>query len=76
MSDRLYCPTCGVKRTGPSCSNCGYDFVEAATMPTVSSSRGLNPVSLAFGIIGLVILTLIVMAVLGADLPSPFSGSL
>ena len=76
MSDRLYCPTCGVQRTGPTCTNCGYDFVEAATLPAVPRSRGVNPVLLAFGIIGLIILAVIVLAVLGADLPSPLVGIL
>jgi rubredoxin len=76
MSDRLYCPTCGVQRTGPTCTNCGYDFVEATTMPVVRQSRGINPASLALGIIGLLIVAVIVLAVLGADLPRPFVGSL
>ena len=76
MSDRLYCPTCGIQRTGATCSNCGYDFVEAATMPAVAQARGIRPASLAVGIIGLIILAVIVLAVLGADLPSPFVGAL
>ena len=76
MSERLYCPTCGSQRTGSTCSNCGYDFVEAATLPVVARSRRISAASLVFGIIGLIILAVIVLAALGADLPSPFAGSL
>jgi hypothetical protein len=75
MSDRLYCPTCGVQRSGPACTNCGYDFVEAATLPVVPRPRGVHPVSVALGIIALIIVVVIVLAVIGADLPSPLLGS-
>ena len=64
MSDRLYCPTCGVQRTGPTCSNCGYDFVELSTIPAATLSRRVHPVLPAVGIIGLMSLAVIVLAVL------------
>ena len=76
MNDRLYCPTCGAQRTGPACANCGYDFVEAVIIPAVRQSRGINPGLLAVGIISLIILAVIALVVLGAELASPFAGSL
>ena len=69
MSDRQYCPTCGVQRTGPTCGNCGYDFVEAAVMPAVARSRRRSLVSVAVGIIVLVLLAVVGLAALGADVP-------
>ena len=73
MSDRLYCPTCGARRTESTCSNCGYDFTGAATVP-VERSQGWKPIlPLAFGIIGLIILAVVALAVLGADGPFGFN---
>jgi hypothetical protein len=69
VSDRLYCPTCGARRTDSTCSNCDYDFVEAATVPVERSPGWKAIVPLAFGIIGLIILAVVALAVLGADGP-------
>jgi hypothetical protein len=69
MSDRQYCPTCGVQRTGPTCGNCGYDFVEPAVPPVVPRSRRSTLVPVAVGIIVLVILAVVGLAVLGVDVP-------
>jgi hypothetical protein len=44
-------------------------------LPAVPRSRGVHPVSVAFGIIALIIVAVIVLAVIGADLPSPLLGS-
>ena len=65
MSDRLFCPTCGVQRSGNACVNCGYDFVQVATLPAVARSRGVSPLAVAVGIGGLVLLAVIVLAFLG-----------
>lgn len=47
----MFCPRCGFARTGPLCANCGYDFVKGAETPAVTLSRGINPVSLAIGLV-------------------------
>lgn len=53
MTERFFCPVCGVQRVGRLCSGCGYDFIEGAKTPAVTLSRGINWVSLAIGIITL-----------------------
>ena len=62
MSERLSCPTCGFQRTGPTCTNCGYDLVQGAEMPPVAKSPGINRVALAFGLVGIVIRIVLVLA--------------
>ena len=49
----VFCPRCGVARTGPVCTSCGYDFVAGAKTPTVTLQRGVNPVSLLVGLVAL-----------------------
>jgi hypothetical protein len=56
----VFCPRCGVSRTGPTCTNCGYDFLEGAKTPAVTLERGINPVSLAMGLIALAVLAIVV----------------
>lgn len=53
MADQVFCPRCGMKREGPLCTSCGYDYVEGARTPAVTLSRGVNPVSLVFLILGI-----------------------
>jgi hypothetical protein len=57
----MFCPRCGVARTGPACTNCGYDFVQGAKTPAVTLQRGINPVSLVIGLIALAMLAGIVL---------------
>ena len=52
---RLFCPTCGAQRTGPVCTNCGYDFVADEATPAITLRRGINPVSLVVGILVVVV---------------------
>jgi hypothetical protein len=56
----VFCPRCGVARTGPVCTNCGYDFVQGAKTPAVTLQRGINPVSLVMGLVLLAVLVGIV----------------
>lgn len=60
MSDQVFCPRCGVRREGPLCTRCGYDFVEGAKTPAVTLSRGINWVSLVVGLIVLGFLAVVV----------------
>lgn len=60
----MFCPRCGFQRTGPVCTNCGFDFVEGAKTPTVTLSRGINWVSLSLGILALVLVFAIIWVAL------------
>lgn len=47
----MFCPSCGIARTGPVCMGCGYDYIEGARTPSVTLSRGINPMSLVLGLV-------------------------
>jgi hypothetical protein len=68
MADQLFCPKCGIQRTGRLCTDCGYDFVEGTRMPAVTLSRGVNPVSLVIGLVALAFVAFVVFIVLAPQL--------
>jgi hypothetical protein len=68
MSDLAFCPTCGDARTGRICARCGYDYLAPVHTPTVTLSRGVNPVSvltIIFAIVCAVPAIALVLWVLG-----------
>jgi hypothetical protein len=60
----VFCPRCGIARTGRVCDGCGYDYVEGAKMPAVTLSRGINPVSLVMGIVAIAVVAGLVLLVI------------